>query len=757
MASPTTQPGLIRFGPFALDPTSRELRKRGHLIRLQPQQIAVLLLLTERAGQIVSREEIHQHIWGDDTFVDFERGINFSINQIRAALGDDADKPRYVETIPRRGYRFICPVEVSEGPLRPSERHESAASTNGPDVQSSPLDRPLTLETETADAVGAALHPPSTGIRGISRKWLLSGIGIGLLGIAFFAEHAVNRSLRIDLPWLGKAKTLAGRARTIALTSFRGFVCHPVFSPDGKQVAYFWNGKDQNREEIYVQMIGGDQPLQLTHTRAGFIYGLAWSPDGRQIAFGRCANGFGGIYTVPVLGGAEHKLTDVACVEVGAGEPQWTLDGKSMLFGDRCVPNGPYGIVVFSLATGQKHCLTAPLSNNAMDVSLDLSPDGKTVSFIRSTTPGVGEIYVVPLKGGSPRRLTTDGSGIQGTMWAADGKRIIFNSNRGGMLSDRLWQVPSGGGEIEPERVYSHLGALSRDGRRLAYEVDAGGQPPSVWRAELSGPGGHVVASKKVLASVVSDGQPQLSPDQSKIAFVSFRSGNFEIWRSDADGGNPLQLTSFGGENAGTPRWSPNGKWIAFDRRPEAHSQVYAVDVDGRNLHALTDGDFDNSVPSWSRDGRSIYFGSMRSGEWQLWKQKLDGGRAIQITQHGGFTAFESFDGKTLYYTRRDEEGIWSIPMGGGAETRLTAAPHVGYWGHWAVSETGLYLLEDDILPQPAIEFYDFNTGKLKPVLQLEYSDVSQSPGLDASRDGRTLLFVQFQPQSSLAMVENLQ
>jgi hypothetical protein len=97
MASLRTPPGLIRFGPFALDPTSRELRKRRHLIRLQPQALAVLLLLTDGAGQVVSREEIHQDIWGNDTFVDFERGINFSINQIRAALGDDADKPRYVE------------------------------------------------------------------------------------------------------------------------------------------------------------------------------------------------------------------------------------------------------------------------------------------------------------------------------------------------------------------------------------------------------------------------------------------------------------------------------------------------------------------------------------------------------------------------------------------------------------------------------------------------------------------------------------
>ena len=114
MAAPGTHPGVIRFGPFEIDCVNRELSKRGNVVKLQPQQFAVLLLLVERAGQIVSREEIHQHIWGNDTFVDFERGINFSINQIRAALGDDAERPRFVETIPRRGYRFIAPINSHE-------------------------------------------------------------------------------------------------------------------------------------------------------------------------------------------------------------------------------------------------------------------------------------------------------------------------------------------------------------------------------------------------------------------------------------------------------------------------------------------------------------------------------------------------------------------------------------------------------------------------------------------------------------------
>jgi Tol biopolymer transport system component len=344
-----------------------------------------------------------------------------------------------------------------------------------------------------------------------------------------------------------------------------------------------------------------------------------------------------------------------------------------------------------------------------------------------------------------------------GMMWAADGKRIIFYSSRGGYLGDRLWQVSIEGGEVEPETVYPHIGTLSRDGQRVAYETDAGSEPVSIWRAELYVPGGQVLGRKKILTSPVRDDSPQLSPDGTKIAFASARSGNIEIWRSDADGSNPLQLTSFGGELDGTPRWSPDGKWIVFDRRPGKHSQIYVVDAEGRNLQALTDGEYENSVPSFSRDGKSIYFGSMRSGNWQLWKQSFDGGKAFQITQHGGFTAFESYDGKTLYHTKREEEGIWSIPMSGGAETRVTAAPRRGFWGHWAVCETGLYLLDNDILPRPTIEFYNFKTRKLTLVIRLEESAQAGNPSLDASRDGRIVLYVQYQAQSALAMVENFQ
>src|SRR5271167_2896276 len=111
----------IRFGPFELDAAAAELRKKGTLIKLQPQPLKILFLLIQHAGQVVTREEIQQSLWSDSTFVDFERGINFSINQIRGALADNAERPRYIETLPRRGYRFVAMVtqegQVKEVPI----------------------------------------------------------------------------------------------------------------------------------------------------------------------------------------------------------------------------------------------------------------------------------------------------------------------------------------------------------------------------------------------------------------------------------------------------------------------------------------------------------------------------------------------------------------------------------------------------------------------------------------------------------------
>ena len=337
-------------------------------------------------------------------------------------------------------------------------------------------------------------------------------------------------------------------------------------------------------------------------------------------------------------------------------------------------------------------------------------------------------------------------------MWSADGKRIVFRN------SDRVWHIPAMGGSFEPEVQYPALGSLSRDGRRMAYE-DPGffRGSTTVWKADLSSPGGPVVSQTRILASPGFNGSTQLSPDGQQIAFQSTRSGPSHIWKSDTDGNNSMQLTSFEIGYSGTPRWSPDGKWIAFDYHSGVHAQIYLIDSQGRNQHSITSGNFENVVPSWSRDGRSVYFASNRTGNWQVWKHELATGRESQITHQGGFAAFESYDAKTLYYSRFEGGGLWCIPVDGGAEKHVTPAPHLGDWGQFAVTETGIYLIDSTTEPGPTILYYDFSNRQLKPVLMLKQNTVAGTSNLAASRDGRTVIYAQTEGKGSILMADNLQ
>jgi WD40-like Beta Propeller Repeat len=248
------------------------------------------------------------------------------------------------------------------------------------------------------------------------------------------------------------------------------------------------------------------------------------------------------------------------------------------------------------------------------------------------------------------------------------------------------------------------------------------------------------------------DAQP--SPDGTRIVWMSIRTGSEEIWTSSANGEGARQLTHLD-RYSGTPRWSPDGRWIAFDSYTPDGARIFVVDLEGRNLHPITNGPGDDAVPSWSRDGESIYFASKRTGDWQVWKHSLVDGKELQLTQRGGFDPFESYDGQTVYFSRFDQAGIWSLPAKGGAESLVVAdKPQLGYWGHWAVTSAGLYVLDTDAEPRATIEFYDFARRRTSAVLTLDMRPARQQPGLSATMDGKTVFYTQYDPQSVIKMME---
>jgi Tol biopolymer transport system component/DNA-binding winged helix-turn-helix (wHTH) protein len=715
---------VVRFAPFEVDLVAAEVRKRGRKVPLQDQPFKVLALLLQRPGELVTREELQRALWPGETFGEFDEGLNKAIQKLRQALDDSPDSPRFIETLPRKGYRFIAPVD------------RTASEAGTAKVQPTPVESP--------PAVG-----PVKQRRTEVLAWVLFGVVstalVVLAGVYFQVLHPPSR------PTL----------RTVPLTSYPGRQISPAFSPDGKQVAFAWDGEKGDNFDIYVKLVDAGTPLRLTSSPAD-EYAPAWSPDGRYIAFCRDVSDHVEIWMIPALGGAERKLGELAPqfwephLLRGVNAVFWSPDGKYLAFADKNTLRDPFSIFLLSVETGDKRKLTSPPAEYSGDVNPRFSPDGKSLAFFRNHTDYYGEIDVLPVTYdarplGEPRRLTLDERTVFGFDWTADGRRIVYSSGQNG--NTNLLTISSSGGA--PERLAvagENASALSISGSRLVYERDA--WDTNIWRIPGPNSSDGKTAPTRFIASTQPDQESQFSPDGTKIVFCSSRSGSYEIWVCDGEGRNPVQLTSLSGVDVGSPRWSPDGRWIAFDSAKAGNWDIYVISADGGPPRRLTSGPSYNVRPSWSHDGRWIYFGSNRSGDWQIWKEPAQGGAAMQVTKtKGAEEAFESIDGQFVYYAKMPT-GIWKVPVAGGEETRVLDQ---GESDLWALTGQGISFFDTGDSTGRALKFYSFSTGKV--TFLRGFSKNTRAVGgttLTVSPDGRWILYTQLdQSSSNLMLVEN--
>jgi Tol biopolymer transport system component len=296
---------------------------------------------------------------------------------------------------------------------------------------------------------------------------------------------------------------------------------------------------------------------------------------------------------------------------------------------------------------------------------------------------------------------------------------------------------------------------IAGQGRRLAYG-QCFNPNSNVYRIDfLPSSPDRDGSSTALLTSNRHDSNPQISPDGKRIAFQSDRTGWFEIWICDSDGSNPVQVTSCGSSGAGSPRWSPDSKQIAFDSILKGDNDIYVIDADGGNPRRLTDETSEEVTPSWSRDGRWIYFASKRSGRWEVWKSVAEGGAAVQVTRRGGIRAFEAPDGKFIYYIKSDGPGIWRVPVNGGEEEVVVESYKVG-WGNWAVVDDGIYFIKEDAKAGAAIAFYNFATRQVNAVAALGKVQIWLE-GLAVSPDRQSILYTRVDPGNTgnITLVEN--
>jgi DNA-binding winged helix-turn-helix (wHTH) protein/Tol biopolymer transport system component len=578
MPVPATGSARLRVGEFEVDLRCGELRCNGDKVKLQERPFQILAALLQRPGEVVTREEIQQKLWPINTFVDFEHSINTAVNKLRVALGDQAENPRFIETLPRYGYRLIAPVEIMEP-------HGARPAVE--------IRCPLPPQQ---------VRPPET-----QKRWPLAAMAGGLL--VLLATACVALFFLFSWRHFGAPS----RNPWVQVTNFADSATSPALSADGRMIAFI-RGPETfvTPGQIYVKMLPDGRPVQLTHDDLRKMAPV-FSPDGSRIAYTATDKSFGwNTWVVPVLGGEPQKLLPNAAALTWA-------DSQHVVFSE--IKTGFHmGVVTALESRAAERDVYLPADMDGMAHRSWVSPDGKWILLSEMDGAGWRPCRVLPFAGSThgdtagpaPARCTYAG-------WSPDGKMMYFSADAGDGYHIWRQHFPRGVpeqmtfGPTEEEGI-----ALAPDGRTLV--TSAGIRESTVWLHDSRGDrqiSGEGFASVPGLGFGGSHGYSVFSPDGKRLFYlmrkqdsVAFLSG--ELWMADLDSGRTVAVLP--GVSMTEFVIAPDGERVAFtapDGQGAWHAWLAALD------RRTSPKQLTSSVaqgPSFGTEGE-IYFVAREGGQ----------------------------------------------------------------------------------------------------------------------------------------------
>ncbi len=696
----------VRFVPFEYHPATGELSRRGHKIKLVGQPVHLLNLLLQCPGRIVTREEMRAQLWPEGTFVDFEHSLNAAIKRLRRALGDTAAKPRFIETLSRRGYRFIAPVETAEVEAIGVQVASRNRTANQAPVLSGPKgwQMPLALAVVFAAVAGSFIILAVSSLRrrpdrmpqhGTKLTRLMAGDGdlsdpaISYDGKMLAYVSGQGGSARIYL-----RRVAGGDAIRLSHEDLREV--EPTFAPDDERIAFvrYPSGSDRpqiciapvfrgevdcplnnardpawspdgSRLAFIVEQPGGGEALATSKINGTalriilnanitypFLRDPSWSADGRSVAVERSNGGVEGeIWIVPDEGGPASRLHAIR-PDVFAHHPVFTPDGKGIIYSSSQA--GATELWYYSLDKRRR----------AVQLTQGLSPEewpsvSRTGRVVFSSVQSKDALFLTNLHSGVTRRLLNHSPHLWAPFISPDGREIAFSQaeNDGG---SRIWALELGGGKPRPltsgdaPQVY---GRYSRDGRWLIYFTSVPGAS-RIWRIPRGGGVAEPLTPAKENAAY-----GDLSPDGRTLAYARTDNGISRIYLKKMTDGAERQLV----RSASTePRWSPHGNWIAFSPDHSLKRGVFVIRPDGRAMSRLTSS---GGFPAWLPDGKRIAFRKLNpDGTQQIETVTLDGKVAQLKRLHfsGDNEPFNfSLDGQFIAYINSEKfsSEIWLVDL----------------------------------------------------------------------------------------------
>lgn len=727
--NPDHRVGIYTFGSFIFDISKSILQNDLEQFPLPRKQFEILYLLVTNAGQVINKEVFLSRIWPEQDVE--ESNLTIQIHLLRRVIEPDMRNPVHILTVPSRGYTMAGVVTYTET----SRKETITAATSAAEEALAPI------VTET---LPASVMAPGEVTRTTDRR---APRRFPQLNIDRMVAIGATLAFLATLIYFLSPKTPQSNARTAPLTTLVGAERYPAISPDGKLIAFTWDGDQLKNDDIYIQQTSGSNLLRIT-TDPGSEIQPSWSHDGQNLAFLRGDLNPGEPYhlvIVPVFGGLERDIGRVS------GGLDWAPDGLNLAV-TKLTNEGGHAVIFLISADGHnQRQITQPSPiGNSFDSNPRFSPDGQTIAFLRRKNAEQSDVFITSVETGKFQQLTNQNQNIQdGSLyWDVDGKSLLFISLQNNIRE--WWGLTQIGLNGDPLKIFPHLNlpknAFTLNRRALTYSFSTQ-QNMVAFANELeddqirilnfSGSGNEPCT----INSTRSDTTPQLSPDGSRLVFSSTRSGSSELWLASSDCSDLKQLTNFNESTTGNPRWSPDGTRIVFDHRQSDRNDVYVINADSTIPIRVTESNGQNSMPFWSADGEWIYFTSNRTAPNrlnQIWKSRVTGGPAIPVSTADDAEKWRpqlSQDGKNLYFVRNNQ--IWQQETSSGREYPIQELANLQFNCNWELNGDAIYYYQNSTVLRSVIYKLDLKTRKISLLKTIEGELTSTIPSLSISGDGR--------------------
>jgi Tol biopolymer transport system component/DNA-binding winged helix-turn-helix (wHTH) protein len=671
------RPRWWQIGRFRFDAVTRRLEDGGAGTTLPSKAAEVLLLLAERRGDVVLRDELVREVWDGNAYTG-TRALTQIVWRLRQVLDggenadDDAsDAASAIRTVSKTGYQLMLPA----APLpRPSTLAAAGLEAAAEGVQAA-----------DAPAAHAAATPVAAPRR---RRLALLSLGVGCLLLAL--GGAVWWLSAVLRPGTGVDATAPE-----PLTLLDGVEDFPAYSADGRRLAFVWTYAGEPQRIRIVDLRAPQTPPLDIPAEAGFrLARPMWLGTG-ALAYARARDGGADceVVAVDLQTRAQRRLTADCRYEPNLPFVDASPDGRWLVL-SRPVPGAPAtSLVLHDLKDGSERVLTHP-GPALDDGQISFSRSGRQVAFVRGSV-AVGDVWVVDVASGRETRLTHDQAPIGGLSWLADDSGIVFSSVRDGSFAD--WRVDAAGGTptlFSRAQAATNLAAVPGEPDAVAASLHRFADAILVYA-----PGGD--APQSTLASSGRNLYAQACGD-AKLVFLSTRGGRVAVWASDLRGEHPRALPMPEG-TPDTPACSASGDgWAVAMRAPGAAFDSLVIGhLNGNDAPLVVSPSASLNNVAWSHDGQSLIVASDRENGWDLWRFDIASRRFSRLTDdHGSFgREVQTSAGRWLYYARLDQRGLWRRALD--AEGRPAGPPQpvterldADDWGNWQWHDGALWLLE---------------------------------------------------------------